>query len=255
MNGLGTFIMAGNNTYTGGTNVQSGTLISNTNLSNGTLAITGGTTRVAAKAASNDPIRRDNRAGGQHLQRLSGPDQQRDGCRLHRGDFALLDDPVANRQRLCQRRRGPAPASTALAPQRRLPRLIQPRSAMPKPPRSASPARARSRGHSVDNTSVLVRYTLAGDANLDGKVNALDFNALATNFGTGSGKPSGHNGDFNYDGQVTTADFTAMAQNFSAPLADAPLAPVLGTLVPEPASLGLLSLAALLGMRRRRRGS
>src|SRR5262249_10303128 len=31
--------------------------------------------------------------------------------------------------------------------------------------------------------SVLVRYTLKGDTNLDGIVNALDFNTLATNFG------------------------------------------------------------------------
>jgi autotransporter-associated beta strand protein len=37
MNGLGTFTMTGSNSYTGGTNVQSGTLISNTNLSNGPL--------------------------------------------------------------------------------------------------------------------------------------------------------------------------------------------------------------------------
>src|SRR5207237_1466113 len=38
-------------------------------------------------------------------------------------------------------------------------------------------------GQSVSGTNVLVRYTYSGDANLDGTVNALDFNALATNFG------------------------------------------------------------------------
>src|SRR5262249_54355834 len=30
-------------------------------------------------------------------------------------------------------------------------------------------------GQSVDNTSVLIRYTLSGDSNLDGTVNMLDF--------------------------------------------------------------------------------
>src|SRR5206468_10445488 len=55
MNGLGTFTMTGSNSYTGGTNVQSGTLISNTNLSNGPLFITGGRAVVSAKANNNDP--------------------------------------------------------------------------------------------------------------------------------------------------------------------------------------------------------
>ena len=35
----------------------------------------------------------------------------------------------------------------------------------------------------ADSSAILIGYTYLGDANLDGKVNALDFNALATNFG------------------------------------------------------------------------
>src|SRR5207237_8062710 len=42
------------NTYTGGTTVQAGTLLTNTNLSNGTLAVTGGTARVSQKSAAGD---------------------------------------------------------------------------------------------------------------------------------------------------------------------------------------------------------
>ena len=38
----------------------------------------------------------------------------------------------------------------------------------------------------LDSSSLLVRITLSGDSNLDGKVNALDFNAIATNFGVGT---------------------------------------------------------------------
>ncbi len=55
MNGLGTFTMTGTNTYAGGTNVQSGTLISNVNYSNGPLSITGGFAQVGPKASSGDP--------------------------------------------------------------------------------------------------------------------------------------------------------------------------------------------------------
>ena len=35
-------------------------------------------------------------------------------------------------------------------------------------------------GQTVDSTSVLVRYTPDGDANLDGTINTQDFTALAT---------------------------------------------------------------------------
>ena len=95
-------------------------------------------------------------------------------------------------------------------------------------------------GQSVSGSSVLVRYTYSGDANLDGEVNALDFNALASNFGGASGR-FWNQGDFNYDGTINTLDFGALAVNFNQPpLASEPL----GALVPEPALAGaLLGLA------------
>ena len=107
-------------------------------------------------------------------------------------------------------------------------------------------------GQTVDGTSVLVRYTINGDANLDGVVNALDFSLLATGFG------SGHNlwtqGDFNFDGNVDTTDFMALAQNFNQALPSAPPAPVLGSLVPEPGAISLMVLGAMgIAARRRRR--
>jgi autotransporter-associated beta strand protein len=106
-------------------------------------------------------------------------------------------------------------------------------------------------------SKVTVGYTVFGDANLDGKVNALDFNALATNFGKSSGA-LWYQGDFNYSGAVDTADFMVLSQNFGlvAPIPTAAPslgAPVLGTLVPEPASMGLILLTAGMGMSRRRR--
>jgi hypothetical protein len=59
-------------------------------------------------------------------------------------------------------------------------------------------------------------FFLDADANHDGTVNSLDFNAVATNFGA-SGVPfSG--GDFNYDGTVDTLDFNALATRFGTTL-------------------------------------
>ena len=64
-------------------------------------------------------------------------------------------------------------------------------------------------------------FSLTADANHDGRVNALDFNALATNFGL-SGRTFTQ-GDFNYDGQVNSMDFTLLATRFSNVIAAAPL--------------------------------
>ncbi len=92
---------------------------------------------------------------------------------------------------------------------------------------------------------------IPGDDNFDGKVNALDFNILATNFG-GSGK-SLATGDFNGDGSVDTSDFMVLAMHFGQ--SNSP-SPALGSVVPEPGSLGPIcgSAAILLaGARCRRR--
>jgi hypothetical protein len=100
-------------------------------------------------------------------------------------------------------------------------------------------------GQSIDNTTLLVKYTYVGDANLDGRVNGLDFNLLATNYGATGGK-HWFMGDFNYDGFANSMDFSALAVNFNQVLASSPLA----SLVPEP-NVVFLMAAALLVRRRR----
>lgn len=102
---------------------------------------------------------------------------------------------------------------------------------------------------SVGGSNVLVCYTFAGDSNLDGNVNTGDFNVLAQNFNA-TGK-TWTDGDANYDGVINALDFNAVATNFGQSL---PSAPVLGTLVPEPTSIGLLGLSGI-GLARRRRKS
>jgi hypothetical protein len=57
-----------------------------------------------------------------------------------------------------------------------------------------------------------IAYTLYGDANLDGTVNASDFSILAAHFGQGA--TSWDEGDFDYGGVVNATSFSLLAENF-----------------------------------------
>jgi hypothetical protein len=70
-------------------------------------------------------------------------------------------------------------------------------------------------GQSIDNTSILIKHTFYGDANLDGAVTLADFNRLAGNFGLTSGARWSQ-GDFHYNGNVFLEDFNRLAGNFGA---------------------------------------
>jgi fibronectin-binding autotransporter adhesin len=115
-------------------------------------------------------------------------------------------------------------------------------------------------GQTVASSSVLVKYTYYGDANLDGKVDGSDYSLIDN--GYLSGLTGWDNGDFNYDGVVNGSDYTLIDNAFnsqgstiSAELAS-PTAQIAGSpaAVPEPTSVGLIACAAvgLLGRRRRR---
>jgi autotransporter-associated beta strand protein len=111
-----------------------------------------------------------------------------------------------------------------------------------------------------------IKYTLYGDANLDGVVSGADFTILAENLG----KPASawDQGDFNYDGVVSGADFTLLVSNLgmnangaSVQVLPADFAAIdafaaangLMADVPEPATASVLAigLVAILGRRRR----
>lgn len=85
-----------------------------------------------------------------------------------------------------------------------------------------------------------------GDANLDGRVNALDFNALADHFGQDD--TVWEQGDFNFDAKVNTLDFVMLADNFGKA---AVAAPALMNVAPEPGMLAALAIG-LAGYPRRR---
>ncbi len=120
-------------------------------------------------------------------------------------------------------------------------------------------------GQPVAATDVLARYTVYGDANLDGVVNAADY--LRIDAGYVNHLTGWQNGDFNYDGVVDGSDYTLMDNAFNqqigsvgspAAMAATSTAETAGggtAAVPEPASLGLLAMAGAsrLGRRRRRR--
>jgi hypothetical protein len=121
----------------------------------------------------------------------------------------------------------------------------------------------------LSSGQIEIKYTLLGDANLDGAVNGSDFAIMASNFNKAdqAGFSGWDEGDFNYDGSVNGADFASLASNFNkgasqSSVADASaldaFAAANGLLasVPEPATTGLLMFAGLgVLLRRRRVGS
>ncbi len=119
---------------------------------------------------------------------------------------------------------------------------------------------AKFLGEPVGISSLIVRYTLYGDANLDGVVDFADLVRVAQNYSrTGTGE--WYLGDFNYDGDVGFADLVKVAQNYGASAlpaqADLPAGFAADwarakAAIPEPAGItGLLSAIALLFFRRK----
>ena len=62
-------------------------------------------------------------------------------------------------------------------------------------------------GQTVDATTVFVRYTYAGDANLDGIINGDDYFRIDSGFAASS---TGFiKGDFDYNGRIDADDYAS----------------------------------------------
>jgi autotransporter-associated beta strand protein len=111
-------------------------------------------------------------------------------------------------------------------------------------------------GVSVAAGDVLVMYTYAGDANLDGRITGDDYSAIDFSILV-PGSNGWYNGDFNYSGSITgddysTIDFNLLAQGAPFPTAGSVASASGVSTVPEPATLALAILATPLLARRRR---
>jgi len=85
-----------------------------------------------------------------------------------------------------------------------------------------------------------------GDISKDGAVGSPDLNLVLNNFGLNA------NGDANADGSTGSPDLNAVLNNFGNTIPAPAAGGALGALVPEPTSLGLIGLASMLGLRRRK---
>jgi hypothetical protein len=112
-------------------------------------------------------------------------------------------------------------------------------------------------GEPLDATTILIRFTLAGDANLDGTVDAVDLGNLALHWN--SVATHWFDGDFTYDGRIDVADLKLLAINFTSPADGPSLETLLVSFglpvdaMPEPAMALPLACGYVLLRRSRRR--
>jgi autotransporter-associated beta strand protein len=258
LNGPGTLVLGGSNTYTGGTQVNSGTIVfgsskslpANTALgvsSGATAMITNGSAGVSTLVASS-------------LNNSGIIDITNNSMIVHNGSISTLFAEVAqgynNGAWNGSAESGAILSSTAAADTTHLTAV------------GIATGLTSFEGTTVSPTDVLIKFTYYGDANLDGKVDGTDYsridNAVLMNQTSPGSMTGWSNGDFNYDGVIDGSDYTLIDNSYNtqgATLASAiaaPTAQIEGSAqtsaVPEPATLGILGIAGatLLGRRRRR---
>ena len=96
---------------------------------------------------------------------------------------------------------------------------------------------------SLDMPAVLMRPSLAGDCNLDGRVDVNDLTIVLANYGQTSGV-DWNRGDLNGDGKVDVNDLTIVLANYNRTAASAGAAGSVSA-VPEPLALVLIGLGEI----------
>jgi hypothetical protein len=114
-------------------------------------------------------------------------------------------------------------------------------------------------GVALDETCVLVKVTYWGDANLDGVIDANDYDQIDRNYLFQPAVATWSLGDFNYDGVIDANDYDKIDRAYlfqGAPMGAGVMAASGGAMpvaTPEPATLALLGLGAVAALARRRR--
>jgi autotransporter-associated beta strand protein len=114
-------------------------------------------------------------------------------------------------------------------------------------------------GQTITGTDALIMYTYGGDANLDGKLDILDY--VRIDQGLAGGLSGWANGDFNYDGKVNIEDYASfidanlLIQGAAFPTAGGAAGGVESVVaVPEPGvALGAIAAGGLVLRRRGRK--
>jgi autotransporter-associated beta strand protein len=255
MNGSGTLTLLGTNSYTGGTIVNSGKLIVGVSgaLPTGALAINNsGIARLADNITAGTPLG----TSSMNLTSLSitGTGTLDIGNNRVIIDYTTGNDPIASIAAWINNGfydlSGPQIISSDIA-------ADDAASGLSYGIGYADGADGLVAG--LPSGEIEIMFTLLGDANLDGQVNAEDFTPFSANVGKNG---SWDDGDFNYDGIVNSEDFTPFSANLGKSATLAAAAGILEaadgmslTNVPEPGCVGLLVLAGLGVLHRRRRRS
>jgi autotransporter-associated beta strand protein len=240
----GTVVIHGTHGYTGATTVNAGTLSVSGKLSSPTLTINAGTVVFEGRNVPNDPDAA-NRFSSLTIATGATLDLRNNAMVLDYSSVGALVDDI--RQDLqsgrIMSRFIPAAWAIGYGDNQVL--------------RKDSFAGMDVSGHN----NVLLKYTYAGDANLDGQVDIADLYALASSW-RGSGPWT--SGDFNYDGVVNAADLGLLSLNWQAGVGNpAPGAALDNALLalhlpdvsstPEPAGMLLLGAMTTWSLKRSRR--
>jgi autotransporter-associated beta strand protein len=238
------------NTYTGGTTIAEGTLIAAVNgaIPNGSVSITGGTLQLARSTGLAKFTSLSISGGGTF-------DLTNNHVIIN---YAGTPDPISS---IAARLKSGFNNGAWNGPG------INSSTAATTPGYSLGYADSADPGNPAGLSSgqIEIKYTLLGDADLNGTVNGVDFGILAANFNHSVSRWD--QGDFNYDGIVNGIDFTALAANFNkaasgaaglSDLSDPALvafAQVNGLMadVPEPTLSGAVVAIAACAIHQRRR--